>query len=72
MRLYQRTFENSFSHLGLLLLLSLGVCCQMSHNSGKGVGVHDAGSAQRRLGPMGDEAAGKSCGRNCEWSLLET
>lgn len=44
----------------------------MSHNSGKGVGVHDAGSAQRRLGPMGDEAAGKSCGRNCEWSLLET
>lgn len=61
-----------FSLLGLLLLLSLGVCCQISHNSGKGVSVRNAGSASKRLGPVGDEAAGKSWSRNWEWSLLKT
>jgi len=44
----------------------------MSHNSGKGGSVHDAGSALRRLGPVDDEASRKNCGRNWERSLLET
>lgn len=39
MHLYQWRFENIFSLLGLLPLLSLGVCCQMSRNAGKGVSV---------------------------------